>query len=313
MKEKIKEILRENMRKNVLGVLITKPNQELVIMRGIPGAGKSTMAKSLVKEGVIHSTDTVIESIGDYNEFFAKMIVEKDFTPLARAHGQNYKNAVKSLEEGVSPVIVDNTHIKANEAKKIVVKALEMGLDENMIKIVDIGTNGLTAEVLAERNAHGVPLDKIKSMIDSHKSVGVLTVKKILESKDMYKQSDVLYSAVVLDEGSRNALLSRVEDVIPDGWKIIAHHMTIVFGKPAPNQEDLGKEVTLYVEAIGLSDMAMAVRVEGYTSNNTIPHITVAINPDGGKPVMSNDITNWRKIKNFAIKGVVTEIKKQNQ
>jgi hypothetical protein len=72
----------------------------------------------------------------------------------------------------------------------------------------------------------------------------------------------------------------------------------------------LGKEVTLYVEAIGLSDMAMAVRVEGYPSNNAIPHITVAINPDGGKPKDSNLIKNWRKIKNFAIKGRVTEIKK---
>jgi hypothetical protein len=98
--------------------------------------------------------------------------------------------------------------------------------------------------------------------------------------------------------------------MIPDGWKVSAHHMTIVFGKLVPNQEDLGKEVTLYVEAIGISDMAMAVRVEGYPSTNAIPHITIAINPDGGKPVMSNDITKWQKIKNFAIKGIVSEIKK---
>jgi hypothetical protein len=128
----------------------------------------------------------------------------------------------------------------------------------------------------------------------------------------MYKQSDVLYSAVVVDEGSRAALLSRVEDMIPDGWKVIAHHMTIALGKPVPNQEDLGKEVTLYVEAIGLSDMAMAVKVEGYPSTKQTPHITIAINPDGGKPVMSNDITKWQKIKNFAIKGKVTEVKKES-
>ena len=56
--------------------------------------------------------------------------------------------------------------------------------------------------------------------------------------------------------------------------------------------------------------MAMAVRVEGYQSNNAIPHITIAINPDGGKPVMSNNITDWDKIKPFNITGVVTEIKK---
>jgi hypothetical protein len=38
----------------------------------------------------------------------------------------------------------------------------------------------------------------------------------------------------------------------------------------------------------------MAVKVEGYPSKNEIPHITIAVNEaEGGKPVMSNNITNW--------------------
>jgi hypothetical protein len=310
MKKEIRTILREGMLKNSLGVAVSRPDQVLIVMRGIPGSGKSTKAKELVGEGVIHSTDAVIESQGDYNKFFQLMFESKDFTPLSRAHSTNLKNVVGSLKEGVSPVILDNTNIKQNESKAAVKAALEMGLADNNIKFVDIGTAGLTAEPIAERNTHGVPLEKIQSMIESHKGQGPLTLKSVLESKDMYKESNILYSAVVLDGGSRAALLSRIEGMIPDGWKVIAHHMTIVFGKPVPNQEDLGKEVTLYVEAIGISDMAMAVRVEGYPSTNAIPHITIAINPDGGKPVMSNDITKWQKIKNFAIKGIVTEIKK---
>jgi predicted kinase len=310
MKKEIRTILREGMEKNALGVVVSRPTQELIVMRGIPGSGKSTKAKELVGEGIIHSTDDVIESQANYREFFAAMFEYKDFTPLSRAHSTNLKNAIKSLKEGLSPVIIDNTNIKQNESKAYVKAALELGLSDKNIKFVDIGTNGLSAEILAERNTHGVPLEKIQSLIESHKGQGLLTLKSVLESKDMYKESDVLYSAVVLDNGSKSALLSRVDDVIPKGWKVFAHHMTIVFGKGVPNKEDLGKEVTLYVEAIGLSDMAMAVRVEGYPSANAIPHITIAINPDGGKPVMSNDITKWQKIKNFAIKGVVTEIKK---
>ncbi len=31
----------------------------------------------------------------------------------------------------------------------------------------------------------------------------------------------------------------------------------------------------------------------------------------GGKPVMSNQITNWRPVKKVMLNGVVTEIKKQ--
>lgn len=274
------------------------------------GSGKSTKAKELAGQGKIHSTDDVIEAGDDYNEFFAKMIASKDFSPLSRVHSTNLKNAVSSMKSGVTPVIIDNTNIKQNESKAYIVAALELGYSDNNIKFVDIGTAGLEAAELAKRNTHGVPLEKIEMMIASHTAQGPLTLKSVLESKDMYKESNVLYSAVVLDNGSKGALLSRVGDHIPEGWKVLAHHMTIVFGKGAPNKEDLGKEVTLYVEAIGLSDMAMAVKVEGYPSTNAIPHITIAINPDGGKPVMSNNITSWQKIKNFAIKGVVTEIKK---
>ena len=186
---------------------------------------------------------------------------------------------------------------------------MELGLDDKNIKFVDIGTGGLSAQELADRNTHGVPLEKIKSMIDSHASQGPMSVASVMESKDMYN-SNVLYSAVVLNDNSKSDLLNRLEGQIPEGWNIIAHHMTIVFGKPVPNQEDLNKDVTLTVTELGLSDMAMAVKVEGYPSNNAIPHITIAVNPNGGKPVMSNDITEWTKINPFKVVGKVTEIKK---
>lgn len=311
MKSTIKEILREGIAKNSHGVAITRPNQVLIVMRGIPGSGKSTKAKQLAgANGVIHSTDDVIESQGDYNEFFEKMFASKDFSPLSKAHSTNLKNLIESLKNGVSPVILDNTNIKQNEAKAAVKAALEIGLDDKNINFEDIGTGGLSAQQLADRNTHGVPLDKIESMIASHTGQGPLTVTSVMAAKDMYKETNVLYSAVVLDGGSRASLLSRVENEIPKGWDVIAHHMTIAFGKPVPNQEDLDKDVTLSVTELGLSNMAMAVRVEGYPSKNEIPHITIAINPNGGKAVMSNDITKWRKIKPFNISGKVTEIKK---
>jgi len=241
MKGKIKEILRESIMKNVLGVEITRPNQKLIIMRGIPGAGKSTKANSIVGEGIIHSTDNLIEATGDYRGFFARLIESGDFKDLSRMHSKNLSNAIKSIKDGVSPVVIDNTNIKANEAKAYVVAALENGLDDNNISIT---------------------------------------------------------------------LLDMIGDRTPEGWKVIAHHMTINMGE-LKDKTDLGKEVVLTVEEVGISDMAMAVKVSGYPSKNEIPHITIAINPDGGKPVMSNKITNWQPIKNFMIGGVVTEIKKQ--
>lgn len=315
MKDKIKQILRENTSMNALGKPVTRPNQILIVMRGIPGAGKSTKAKSLVGKGVIHSTDDLIEKSGDYREFFAKMIAAQTngepnaFAPLSQMHAQNLKNAIASMKSGVTPVIIDNTNIKQNESKAYVKAALEMGFADENIKFVDIGTAGLEATELAKRNAHGVPLDKIEAMIASHTAQGPLTLKSVLDSKDMYNTSDILYSAVVLDTASRTKLLDMVGNRIPKDWKVIAHHMTITLG-PLKDKGDVGKEVTLIVTDVGLSDMAMAVKVSGYQSKSENPHITIAVNPEGGLPRMSNDITKWQNLKHFVVKGVVTEISK---
>ena len=311
MKEKIKEILREGSEKNILGVAVSRPSQELIIIRGVSGAGKSTKAKSLVGEGVIHSTDSVIERNGDYNTFFNTLNESKDWSGLSKMHSTNLKEAIESMKAGVSPVCIDNTNIKMNEAKAYVKAALEMGFADNNIKFVDVGTAGLTAEQLAARNTHGVPVEKIKQMMDSHAGQGEMTLNKVLESKDMYKpSSNILYSAVVLDKASHNKLIDRFALEIPEGWKTFSHHMTIVFGKGIENKEDLGKEVILKATKVGKSDMATAVQVEGYSSNNAIPHITIAINKEGGKPKDSNDITKWQDIKPFYITGFVTEITK---
>jgi predicted kinase len=310
-KETIKKILRESVNKNSLGIDVTRPNQELIVMRGIPGGGKSTKAKQIVGKGIIHSTDEVIEGSGDYREFFEKMIYSGDFSPLSKVHKINFQNAVTSMKQGISPVIVDNTNIRPNEPKNYVEAALKLGYADENIKFVEVGTGGLSAEELAQRNTHGVPLDKIKSMIQAYNSAGPMTLEKVLGAKDMYSNSK-MFASLVLDDTSRSKLLNEVSKYIPEGWKVIAHHMTINFGKGLPIQlkGDLGKQKTIRATEIGISEMAIAVKVDGYYSDNTIPHVTIAVNPNGGKPVMSNDITNWQPLENkIVLNGVVTEEK----
>jgi hypothetical protein len=452
MKKFIKRLLRENIDVNSLGVNISKPNQELIIMRGIPGSGKSTKAKSIVGAGIIHSTDDLISSTGDYNKFFDDMLASNDFSRLSQMHLKNLENAIKSMEAGITPIIIDNTNIRPFESKPYIENALKLGYDDNNIKIIDVGTGGASAEELANRNTHGVPLNKIQSMIDSHKSFGDLTIDKILQAENKanasknsenpfrelskeeelnpfavfvivkfsdgkyaattrpsdrvenekiglpggkvdadenpmdaalreaeeegwkvdnitgiaaskmvngkpivwfygnnaiplsnYKEKSrgiipiivdemtiansgygndfigkqpavsskpkkVLYSAVVIDDISRNMLFKAFEDVIPNDWKKIGHHMTIAFGKGVEDESELEKEVGLVTTHLGISDMAIAVIVDGYPSKNKIPHITMAINPNGGKPVMSNDIKNWKPIPNLKIRGIVKNI-----
>lgn len=308
MKKELKKILSNV---NIIGVPITRPTQELVIMRGIPGSGKSTKAKSLVKEGVIHSTDDVIESFGDYSEHFRKMDEAKDWSAHGKMHSINLSNSIKSMKSGVSPVIVDNTNVRMGEARKYVMEALAMGFDDKNIRFEEVGTGGATAEELCARNAHGVPLDVIESMIKTLEASGPLSVKRIVETAGETKKK-ILYSAIVLDDKSRSKLLTALGHKIPKDWSIIAHHMTVAFAKGFP--EDLSNfvdaNVDLKATAIGISDMAIAVRVEGFPSSNEIPHITLAVNTvAGGKPVMSNAITNWTKLENYInLSGIGREI-----
>ena len=274
------------------------------------GSGKSTKAKQLVGNGVIHSTDDLIEANGDYNEFFTNMVANNDFSALGQMHKSNFNNAVTSMKSGISPVIIDNTNIIANEPKNYVEAALNLGYDDNNIKFVEIGTGGLSAEELAQRNTHGVPLDKIKSMIQAYESAGPMTLTKVLDAKPMYQQK--MFASLVLDDSSKSKLLSSVSKYIPEGWEVIAHHMTINFGKGLPEdlKTDLGKTKSITAREIGISEMAIAVKVDGYPSDNVIPHITIAINPNGGKPVMSNDITDWKPLESpVRLNGVVSEEK----
>jgi len=313
MKNNIRRILRENINKNYLGFEITKPSNVLYIMTGIPGAGKSTKSKELVGNGKIFSTDDRIENAGDYKDFFDIMKKNKNFSALSKMHELNYNLASKAMIKGVNPIIIDNTNLSPSEPKKYVEKALSLGYADSNIKFIDVGTGGASAEELADRNTHGVPLESIKSMIKKYNSYKPLTLEKVLNAKPMGGKKSKMFASLVLDKQSANKLVEAVKQYIPEGWKIFAHHMTINFGKGLPEdmKGDINSIKTIKATEIGVSDMAIAVKVEGYHSDNEIPHVTVAVNTaEGGKPVMSNQITNWQKLDNYInLSGVVEEKK----
>lgn len=112
----------------------------------------------------------------------------------------------------------------------------------------------------------------------------------------------IYYGAFLYPE-SHYELLKSMKDEIPDGWKTYAHHMTMIFGKKKNDEVNaylklnMGKDVDINAVAIGISDDAMAVKVESdVPSDNATPHITVAV-PLGGKPFKSNFITNWTSLE----------------
>ena len=121
----------------------------------------------------------------------------------------------------------------------------------------------------------------------------MIKLKQLLKEINMPR-----WSAVVLDEKSKNELINMFKSQIPDDWEIICHHMTIDF-RSIVNPELVGKPITLTITHVGKSDKALAVKVSGYEgkTNNAFPHVTIAINrKNDGKPKDSNDIKNWTPV-----------------
>jgi hypothetical protein len=113
-----------------------------------------------------------------------------------------------------------------------------------------------------------------------------------------------IYVGLFLDDKSKK-FLKRLYS-IPKGWKEYYDHMTVVFNDGSQFAEDVKsvnekhfhKRLTLKVIAVGISEKAMALKVElpgGVVCANKIPHITLGTSLEG-KPVDSNDITNWHNI-----------------
>lgn len=86
-------------------------NKIMYIMRSLPAAGKSTLAKKLAGEnGVIFSTDEFFyDEKGTYNF---------DVNKLHRHHEANLKRAKEAVDNGVSPIVIDNTNISIRDFYK---------------------------------------------------------------------------------------------------------------------------------------------------------------------------------------------------
>lgn len=136
---------------------------------------------------------------------------------------------------------------------------------------------------------------------------------------DNNNNNNWIYFGVFLDQNSADKIINTFCDGIPDGWKLFCHHMTIAFNNKTSEVEKayqlykphFGEKVNLTVTHVGISNDAMAVKVNfNGTTQNKFPHITIAT-PIKGKPVNSNFIEKWNEIKTpFVVTGTLNEFKK---
>lgn len=139
-----------------------KGYRTLIIMRGVPGSGKTYLSKALVEMTVGKETCKHVFSTDDF--FQTKFGYEFDPMSLDLAHKTNQKKVYEALLKGVSPVIVDNTNTQLWEMEPYVREGVKNGY---IIEIVEPPTPwAKNANVLATRNTHKVDLMKIRRMLE---------------------------------------------------------------------------------------------------------------------------------------------------
>jgi predicted kinase len=115
-----------------------KINNEIVLVRGLPGSGKSTYAKGLA--GYTHlEADMYFEVDGQY---------VYDKSKINAAHNWCVESAKKALEQGEN-VVVSNTFIKLWELKKYI----NLGYPFSIIEMTGTWPN-----------VHGVPAEVVSRM-----------------------------------------------------------------------------------------------------------------------------------------------------
>ncbi|KAK6173334.1 hypothetical protein SNE40_016805 [Patella caerulea] len=141
----------------------------LVLLRGLPGSGKSHLAREIVGNGIILSTDDYFIKDGIY------MFEPNDLTT---AHTWNKQRAINAMEAGTNPVIIDNTNTKIWEMKPYAKSASQNGYN---IVIIEPDTPWkFKARELQAKNIHGVSKDVINKMKDRYdKNV---TVEQLLST-----------------------------------------------------------------------------------------------------------------------------------
>uniref|UniRef100_A0A8C6JMH6 Uncharacterized protein n=1 Tax=Melopsittacus undulatus TaxID=13146 RepID=A0A8C6JMH6_MELUD len=134
----------------------------LLILRGLPGSGKTTLSHVLLGQscnGIVFSTDDYFRQQDGYTYNAAQ---------LGDAHNWNQMRAKQAMEQGKSPVIIDNTNTQAWEMKPYVEVALEKGY---RVEFHEPDTWWkFDPEELEKRNKHGVTREKIAQMLERYEN-----------------------------------------------------------------------------------------------------------------------------------------------
>ena len=138
-----------------------------VIMRGLPGCGKSTLAEGLIEaepgETTVldHYTREYLGRIFSNDDFFM-VDGEYRFEPakIAEANDWNLRRWIEAAQRGLDVIVCANTNITATEIAPYWASAAAYGYECIIMQLE------CPIEVSLARNVHGVPEEVIREMAE---------------------------------------------------------------------------------------------------------------------------------------------------
>ena len=272
---------------------------KVVIMRGLPGSGKSYLSNHCSEEdiAICSADDYFNEAGGTYN-----------FNPrsLPKAHAKCCESFLQAVKDEKKVVIVDNTNSMIWEYKLYIYLCKLLGIEYHILEIPHPSHD--IASKYSSRNLHKVNATSIKLLTDRWEADdrAVLVPPKLVYPQSADSTLEVpnlsllsLYHPGYLPEKFRAAVTplvpvyvgifltpksqwELVSSVPPSHPKILADHVTLTFMPPlsAIKRMSIGKRVPVTVRGVADSSQIQAVTVDlpkGVHSINLHPHITVSM------------------------------------
>ncbi|KAJ8683514.1 hypothetical protein QAD02_019306 [Eretmocerus hayati] len=138
----------------------------MIFMRGFPGSGKSTLAKTIVENTVGGKLSNHIFGTDDYWLMINQGVYKYDESKKPQAQAYNENRVLNATQQGWSPIIVDDTNIRARDMKNYATMAVEHGY---IIETLESNTPwSRNFSQLFLKNIHNISREVIQEKMDHY-------------------------------------------------------------------------------------------------------------------------------------------------